>query len=100
METNEKVNILIILDVQMPEMVGFEVASMIRKRKKNEFTPIIFVTSYSTTDSEIAGGYEIGAVDYMFTPVIPEILKSKVKVLLDLYRMNRTLNEMKQPVLT
>lgn len=79
---------VILLDVNMPVMNGFETAAMIRKRKRSEHTPIIFITAYSTDAKEVSAGYSFGAVDYLFTPVVPQILKSKVDVFIDLFRMN------------
>lgn len=79
---------VILLDVNMPVMDGFETASLIRKRKQNQFTPILFITAYSTDAKEVSRGYSLGAVDYLFTPVVPEILRAKVKVFTDLFKMN------------
>jgi len=75
---------LILLDVQMPEMDGFEAASIIRSREKSKNIPIIFVTAISKEDKNIFKGYEAGAVDFMHKPVNPDILKSKVKIFLEL----------------
>lgn len=80
---------VILLDVNMPVMDGFETASLIRKRKQNQFTPILFITAYSTDAKEVSRGYSLGAVDYLFTPVVPEILRAKVKVFTDLFKMNK-----------
>ncbi|RIL01346.1 MAG: two-component hybrid sensor and regulator [Proteobacteria bacterium] len=76
---------LILLDVNMPDMDGFETASLIRQRKRTEHTPIIFVTAYGD-DTYASRGYSLGAVDYILAPVDPQILKTKVQVFLDLYR--------------
>ena len=76
---------VVLLDVNMPGMDGFETASLIRQRKSSEHTPIIFITAYSD-DTHARQGYELGAVDYIITPVIPEVLKSKVGFFVDLYR--------------
>jgi len=73
---------LIIMDVQMPVMDGFETATIMRTQVN---TPIIFVTAISVENRYIFKGYEVGAVDYMLKPIEPEILKSKVKVFLDLH---------------
>src|SRR4051794_25830225 len=67
---------VILLDVNMPTMSGFETASLIRKRKKSASTPIIFLTAH-TDEMNIIQGYESGAVDFMPTPVMPEVLKAK-----------------------
>jgi signal transduction histidine kinase len=79
---------VILLDVNMPDIDGFETATLIRQYKKTAQTPIIFITAYAD-DMQTARGYSLGAVDYITTPVIPEILRSKVKVFVDLYRMNQ-----------
>src|SRR3954470_6317964 len=66
---------VILLDVQMPDMDGFETAQLVRQRPRFEKTPIIFITAYNTTDIDKLKGYSLGAVDYIFLPVIPEVLK-------------------------
>src|SRR5207302_5520526 len=75
----------------MPEMDGFETAALIRQRPRLERTPIIFVTAYSTSELDRLKGYEIGAVDFVFAPIIPEILRAKVAALVELYRIRREL---------
>ncbi|MDE2323048.1 MAG: response regulator, partial [candidate division NC10 bacterium] len=77
---------VILLDVVMPGMDGFETAELIRQRGQTQNTPIIFVTAISTAEADRARGYRLGAVDYMFTPVVPEILKAKVTVFVDLFK--------------
>ncbi len=77
---------VILLDVAMPGMDGFETASMIRKRPRSEHTPIIFVTSISNSENNIFHGYSLGAVDYVITPITPEVLRSKVSVFVELHR--------------
>lgn len=79
---------VILLDVNMPGMSGLETATLIRQRRRSAHTPIIFLTAYAdeVTASE---GYAHGAVDYISTPVIPEILRAKVRVFVDLYRMSQ-----------
>ncbi len=76
---------VILLDIRMPGMDGFETASLIRQRKNTEHTPIIFVTSFPD-DTHAARGYSLGAVDYILAPVDPEVLKTKVMVFVELYR--------------
>jgi len=83
---------LVILDVQLPEMTGFELAQMIRQRKKTAQLPIIFLTAYYHEDQDVLQGYGTGAVDYLFKPVKPAILRSKVAVFADLCRKSRTLH--------
>ncbi|QTA80054.1 Two component system response regulator, PPM-type phosphatase domain-containing protein [Desulfonema limicola] len=86
---------LILMDVQMPEMDGFETAELMRGSKKTRHIPIIFVTAISKEKKNIFKGYEAGAVDYLFKPVEPEILKSKVDVFLDLYKQKKELEQAK-----
>lgn len=77
---------VILLDVQMPGMDGFETATLIRQREKSRDTPIIFLTAFSTSDTLVFKGYCLGAVDYLLKPIEPEILKSKVAVFVDLFK--------------
>jgi len=79
---------VILLDVSMPGMDGFETAQLIRKRKRSSATPIIFLTAF-TDEVRMAQGYASGAVDYIATPVVPEILRAKVQVFVELFRMRR-----------
>ena len=76
---------VILLDVSMPGMDGFETAGLIRKRLNSEHTPIIFVTSIGNTENQVAQGYALGAVDYVLTPIVPEVLRTKVSVFVDLH---------------
>ncbi len=80
---------VILLDINMPGMDGFETAALIRQRRSSARTPIIFVTSFSTADVEVYRGYSLGAVDYLFTPVTPEVLRSKVTVFVELAKKSR-----------
>jgi two-component system, sensor histidine kinase and response regulator len=80
---------VILLDVNMPNMDGFETAALIRQRPRFEKTPIIFITGYNTTDLDRLKGYELGAVDYLFLPVVPEVLKAKVSVFVELARQTQ-----------
>jgi two-component sensor histidine kinase/FixJ family two-component response regulator len=81
---------VILLDVNMPGMSGLETAALIRGRRKSRHTPIIFVTAFAD-DVQTVEGYALGAVDYILAPVVPEILRAKVKVFVDLYRMRAEL---------
>src|SRR4051812_43641063 len=76
---------VILLDVNMPGMDGFETASLIRQRKSSEHVPIIFITAFGD-EMHAARGYSMGAVDYILAPVIPEVLRTKVSVFVDLYK--------------
>src|SRR4249919_1535022 len=84
---------VILLDVNMPGMDGFETASLIHQHPRFEKTPIIFVTAVNVTDMDRLRGYKLGAVDYVMVPVIPEILRTKVVVLAELYRKRRELQQ-------
>ena len=77
---------LVLLDVMMPEMDGFETATLLRQHPRFGETPIIFITAWSTSDLDRLKGYELGAVDYVFVPVVPEILRAKVAVFVELHR--------------
>ncbi|HTD68308.1 MAG TPA: ATP-binding protein, partial [Candidatus Limnocylindria bacterium] len=77
---------VILLDVSMPGMDGFETAQLIRTRPATEHTPIIFVTSMNQSENHIARGYQLGAVDYILTPIVPQVLRSKVSVFVELYK--------------
>jgi PAS domain S-box-containing protein len=80
---------LLILDIQMPGMTGFELAQMIKKRKRTAHVPIIFLTAYYNEDQDVLEGYGAGAVDYLQKPVNPAVLRSKVSVFAELYRKDR-----------
>jgi PAS domain S-box-containing protein len=79
---------IVLLDVDMPVMDGFEVAEMMRQIKKLQHTPIIFLTAMHQNESQVFKGYSLGAVDYIFKPCEPGILKAKVRFFIDLYRKN------------
>ncbi|MCY9668937.1 response regulator [Paenibacillus alginolyticus] len=82
---------LILLDVNMPEMDGFELAELLRSNEETKHIPIIFVTASNKEDQSVFKGYESGAVDYLFKPVNADILLSKVKIFLELNRRNKEL---------
>src|SRR6186713_13272 len=82
---------VVLLDVSMPGMDGFETASLIHEHPRFEKTPIIFVTGVHVTELDRLKGYKLGAVDYVYIPVVPEILRSKVEVLVELYSKRREL---------
>jgi signal transduction histidine kinase/DNA-binding response OmpR family regulator len=79
---------VILLDVNMPGMDGYETAALIRRRKRSAHTPIIFVTAYAD-EMNTTQGYALGAVDYILSPVVPEVLRTKVRVFVDLYLMTQ-----------
>src|SRR5215472_11235268 len=85
---------VVLLDVSMPEMDGFETAQLIHEHPRFERTPIIFVTGVHISELDRLKGYKSGAVDYVSIPVIPEILRSKVAVLVELYCKRRELSEL------
>ena len=77
---------VILLDVNMPGMDGFETAALIRQRQRSETTPIIFISAVNDTETHVSRGYSLGAVDYILTPVVPEILRAKIAVFVDLFK--------------
>ncbi len=83
---------VILLDVNMPDIDGLETASLIRQYKKSSQTPIVFITAY-VDELQARRGYALGAVDYIPSPVVPEVLRSKVRVFCELFRMNRQLQK-------
>lgn len=82
---------VIVLDIRMPGTSGFELAQMIKQRKKTQHIPIIFLTAYYQEDEHVMQGYSAGAVDYLSKPCNPAILRSKVAVFVDLFRTSRAL---------
>jgi signal transduction histidine kinase len=82
---------LILMDVKMPNLNGFETASLIYERDKLKHIPIIFITANNFGDENAYKGYQAGAVDYIYKPINPNVLRAKVSVLIDLYRKNRQL---------
>jgi len=85
---------VVLLDVSMPDMDGFEAATLIHQHPRFEKTPIIFVTGVHVSELDRLKGYKVGAVDYVAIPVVPEILRSKVAVLVELYQKRRELQEL------
>jgi signal transduction histidine kinase len=84
---------VILLDVRMPGIDGFETARLIRSRERSRATPIIFLTAAADEMNSMFRGYEVGAVDYLMKPVMPEVLKSKVAVFVELHRKSERLRE-------
>jgi PAS domain S-box-containing protein len=77
---------IVLLDVEMPDMDGYELVALLRTRERTQHTPVIFVTAYDREETEITRGYALGAVDYVFKPINPTILKAKISVFVDLYK--------------
>lgn len=88
---NEHDFAMIMMDVKMPNLDGFETASLIYEREKLKHIPIIFITANNYGDENMYQGYKAGAVDYIYKPINPEVLRAKVSVLIDLYRKNMQL---------
>jgi len=82
---------LIVLDVSMPVMDGFETASLIRQRKNSELTPIIFISAVNYSDIHLSRGYSLGAVDYILAPIVPEILRAKASFFIELHKKTEQL---------
>jgi two-component sensor histidine kinase/DNA-binding response OmpR family regulator len=85
---------VILVDVSMPELDGFQLAAMVREHPRYQKTPIIFVSAIHLADVDALRGYEMGAVDYVPVPVIPEVLRAKVRVFAELYRKSRQLERL------
>src|SRR5512134_2861365 len=85
---------VILTDVCMPELDGFQLAAMLREHPRFEKTAIIFVSAVHMSDLDHLRGYQSGAVDYITVPVVPELLRAKVKVFVELYRKTRELEEL------
>jgi signal transduction histidine kinase len=84
---------VLVLDVRMPITDGLELAGLIKQRKRTQHLPIIFLTAYYHEDEHVLQGYDVGAVDYLSKPCNPAVLRSKVAVFADLFRVNRALRE-------
>src|SRR5215218_6455800 len=82
---------LILMDVKMPNLNGFETASLIYEREKLKHIPIIFITANHYGEENIFKGYRMGAVDYIYKPVNPQLLRAKVSVFVELYQKNHRL---------
>src|SRR5437879_8182265 len=83
---------VIILDVNMPVIDGFETAALIREREKSRHTPIIFLTAINKAEQHVSKGYSLGAVDYLTKRFVPEILRSKVSVFVELHKRREQVN--------
>lgn len=82
---------LILMDVQMPDMSGFETASLIYQREKLKHIPIIFITAHNYSDEQVFEGYKVGAIDYIYKPINPKLLRFKVGVFAEMYQKNHQL---------
>src|SRR3982751_489236 len=87
---------VVLVDVCMPELDGFQLAAMIREHPRFQKTAIIFISAIHLTDVDRLRGYEMGAVDYVPVPVVPEVLRAKVKVFAELYRKTRQLEQLNE----
>ena len=85
---------LILLDVRMADMDGFDTASLIRMRRQSEHTPIIFITAFDKAELDMARGYSLGAVDFIFSPIVPEVLRAKALVFVELYHREQEVKEL------
>src|ERR1700682_1658492 len=84
---------VIVLDIHMPDMDGFETASLIRARERSHTTPIIFLTADDRHGPRVLEGYRLGAVDYLYKPFSPEILRAKVAIYVELFRQTAALEQ-------
>jgi diguanylate cyclase (GGDEF)-like protein/PAS domain S-box-containing protein len=84
---------VILMDVQMPKMDGYETARLIRMRSQSEHTPIVFVTSHASDETQVSAAYASGAVDFIFAPIVPDILRAKVSVFVELFLKSRALQQ-------
>ncbi len=82
---------VVLLDIMMPVMDGFETAALIRQRDRSRYTPIIFLTALGQNEDHVLRGYDLGAVDYISKPIVPQILRSKVSVFVELHRKSQLL---------
>ena len=87
---------VVLVDVCMPDLDGFQLAAMIRDHPRFQKTAIIFISAILLSEMDSLRGYEMGAVDYVSVPVIPEVLRAKVKVFAELYRKTRELEQFNQ----
>jgi signal transduction histidine kinase len=85
---------LILLDVRMADMDGFETAALIRQRRSSEYTPIIFLTAFEQAELDMARGYSLGAVDFIFSPIVPEVLRAKAAVFVELHQKTAEVREL------
>src|SRR5882724_8439720 len=84
---------VILLDVNMPGMDGIETAYLLRQRRNSEHTPIIFITATNDSETHVSRGYSLGAVDYILAPIVPEVLRAKVSVFVELHKKTAQLRQ-------
>ncbi|MDH3665034.1 MAG: response regulator, partial [Alphaproteobacteria bacterium] len=82
---------VVLLDVRLPGIDGFETARLMRERDQSKHTPVIFMTAIDKSDDLVSKGYSLGAVDYIFKPAVSEIVRCKVQVFVDLFKLNQQL---------
>src|SRR5215813_11936352 len=87
---------IVLVDVCMPDLDGFQLAAMIREHPRFQKTAMLFVSAIHLTDTDYLRGYEVGAVDYVPVPVVPELLRAKVRVFADLHRKTRELEKLNE----
>src|SRR5258705_10624576 len=87
---------MILMDVKMPVLSGFQTATLIHEREKLRNIPIIFITANNYGDDNIVKGYRAGRIDYIYKPIKPEVLRAKVNVFIDMYKKNMLLQEQEQ----
>ena len=85
---------LILLDVRMSDMDGFETAALIRQRRQSEHTPIIFITAFDKAELDMARGYSQGAVDFIFSPIVPEVLRAKALVFVEIHHREQQVKDL------
>src|SRR5258705_11835278 len=90
---------LILMDVKMPNLNGFETAALIYEREKLRHIPIIFITAHNYGDENVFKGYQSGAVDYIYKPINPGLLRAKVSVFVELYKKNHKLLAQEQKLI-
>jgi CheY-like chemotaxis protein len=89
---------VILMDVMMPGMNGIETAELIRKRDRSRHTPVIFLTAGGRSEAEMFQGYAVGAIDYLLKPIRPAVLRSKVLVLVNLYRKTEEVHRLNEVI--
>jgi CheY-like chemotaxis protein len=89
---------VILMDVMMPGMNGIETAELIRKRDRSKHTPVIFLTAGGKSETEMFQGYAVGAIDYLLKPIRPAVLRSKVLVLMNLYRKTEEVHRLNEVI--